>query len=117
MARVTWLSFGSVAALALALTTTSPISAQVGGLAPPPPPPQARDFPAIARGALPNVRQIPVGSASISGIVITADTGRPVAGARVSLNGSAILPEGMQSSLTGFGGGRGSAPKPVRLDC
>ena len=57
----------------------------------PAPPPQAgqpRD-----PNAPPPMRAIPVGSASISGTVTTADGGRPVRDARVSLNGAATVPE------------------------
>ena len=43
----------------------------------------------------PVARQIPVGTAVISGVVISADTGSPVRNARVSLIGSAgVIPAG-----------------------
>jgi len=59
---------------------------------PPPPPPQGviRDPGSAASG----VRRIPVGTAQIAGMVTAADTGRPVRGARVSLNGSVPAVEG-----------------------
>ena len=43
---------------------------------------------------------MPVGSSSISGVVTTADTGRPVAGARVQLNGTAGAPGAYESLMT-----------------
>jgi protocatechuate 3,4-dioxygenase beta subunit len=43
----------------------------------------------------PNVRRIPVGSGTISGVVLSADTGRPIRNARVSLSGQAgVVPAG-----------------------
>ena len=43
--------------------------------------------PARDTGAPPTERRIPVGTSTISGTVMTADTGRPIRGARVSVNG------------------------------
>ena len=56
--------------------------------------PQGQTPPRDARSQ-PVARQIPVGTAVISGVVISADTGSPVRNARVSLNGSAgVIPAG-----------------------
>ena len=48
----------------------------------------------------PTVRRIPVGTSAISGTVTAADTGRPIRGARVTVNGTVGTP----------GAGRGAAP-------
>jgi protocatechuate 3,4-dioxygenase beta subunit len=53
----------------------------------------------------PATRLIPVGTASISGIVTASDTGRPVRNARVSLSGTAGPPRG--------DGEGGAIPKPA----
>jgi protocatechuate 3,4-dioxygenase beta subunit len=61
----------------------------------------------------PQVRVVPVGTASISGTVTAADGGRPVRDARVVLNGAATVPEGaLPAPVAGAGGaagGRGGA--------
>jgi hypothetical protein len=43
-----------------------------------------------AQPAQPTVRRIPVGTASITGTVTDADSGRPIAGVRVTLNGTSM---------------------------
>jgi hypothetical protein len=52
--------------------------------------------------AQPTVRRIPVGTAGVSGIVTTADTGRPVRGARVSVNGSTAAASGRLGGVAGM---------------
>jgi protocatechuate 3,4-dioxygenase beta subunit len=49
----------------------------------------------------PQMRPVPVGTASISGTVTSADGGRPVRDARVQLKGAATLPEGATPSGPG----------------
>ena len=57
-------------------------------------------------------RLIPVGAASLSGTVVTADTGRPIRGARVTLNGSAVMNLAPSTTVTipgARGGGAAAA--------
>lgn len=105
MARVTPLAF--VVALS-ALSLGAPLVAQIQSLpAPPAPAGQTRDpVPPASRGGRgdPGVRRIPVGTASISGVVAAADTGRPIAGAQVMLNGMTAFAAGR------IGGSAGTIP-------
>src|SRR6476646_104836 len=84
------------------------------GLAPQTPPPVRDPAPAPARGAGPArgpmERSMPVGSSSITGVVTAADSGRPVAGARVQLNGTAGNPAALESVLSAMRAARGVAP-------
>lgn len=68
-------------------------------------------------GAPAPMRPIPVGTASISGTVTTADGGRPVRDATVRINGAAMVPESALTSLTAEppGLGRGSGPAGMSL--
>jgi len=68
---------------------------------------------------MPTERRVPVGTSSVTGTVTTADGGRPVRGARVSLNGAMVMPlaraggagpaapssAGPGSGMTGLAGG------------
>ncbi len=75
------------------------------------PPPQARDVvqqPARDPNAPPPTRQIPVGTASISGTITAVDTGRPVRGARVTVSGNATM--GIGALATPRGAAMGSPP-------
>src|SRR5262245_52622522 len=79
-----------------AITMIIPLGAQVAVPPPPPPPPpvtvQNRDVPPpVVQGrGDPGVRRVPVGTASVVGVVTAADTGRPVRGAQVMLSGSIV---------------------------
>ncbi len=103
----------------LAASLAAPLAAQLG----PPPPPQtpARDpIPAPSRiggpARGPMERSMPVGSASITGVVTTVDTARPIAGARVQLNGTAGNPAALEALLTQIrGASRGAGPVGMNL--
>ena len=89
---------------------------QTAAQVPPPPPlplPSMRD----PAGQFPqrdptqaNVRRVPIGSATISGTVTVGDTGQPVRGARVSLNGSTRAPETTTPFVVPPAGSRGGGP-------
>ena len=66
-------------------------------------PGQTRDAPPPQ----PQERRIPVGTATISGSVVSADLGRPIRGARVMLNGQVT---GAGRAAGPPGGGRSGAP-------
>jgi protocatechuate 3,4-dioxygenase beta subunit len=68
----------------LALSFAAPLASQIGQVVVPAPG-QTRDAPPPQ----PQERRIPVGTAMISGSVVSADLGRPIRGARVILNGQA----------------------------
>jgi protocatechuate 3,4-dioxygenase beta subunit len=57
----------------------------------------------------PNERRIPVGTSSISGTVVAADTGRPVAGVRVIVSGTVTANAAASGSLAAQAG-RGALP-------
>jgi hypothetical protein len=78
---------------------------------PPPPPPSIRDPSSVPQRdpTQPGIRRVPVGSAVISGTVTVADTGQPVRGARVMLNGSFRPPE------TGAGGTGPASAAPMTV--
>ena len=57
----------------------------------------------------PTERPVPVGTSSISGTVVAADSGKPVAGARVQVNGS------VPANIPTPGAGRGGAQPPRDL--
>ena len=65
--------------------------------------------PARDSGAPPTERRIPVGTSTISGTVLTAETGRPIRGARVSVNGQ--TPTAVQPPSAPLPG-RGGLPVP-----
>ena len=67
-----------------AVSLTTPLGSQIGQVGVPATG-QTRDAPPPQ----PQERRIPVGTATISGSVVSADLGRPVRGARVILNGQA----------------------------
>ena len=68
----------------LALSFVAPLGSQIGQVVVPATG-QTRDTPPPQ----PQERRIPVGTATISGSVVSADLGRPIRGARVILNGQA----------------------------
>src|SRR5687768_6020979 len=70
--------------IALALSFAAPLASQIGQVVVPATG-QTRDTPPPQ----PQERRIPVGTATISGSVVSADLGRPVRGARIMLNGQA----------------------------
>lgn len=61
----------------------------------------------------PATRVIPVGSSSLSGTVVAADTGRPVRGARVSVSGIIVTPGAAGAAPAGRGGLAGGVPGGV----
>jgi protocatechuate 3,4-dioxygenase beta subunit len=103
--------------LVVAGMSTAGPAAQV----PPPPPPSIRDPGAFPQRdpTQPGIRRVPIGSAVISGTVSVADTGQPVRGARVTLNGSFRPPDstaagtGMTPGTPTVVSGRGSVPGQV----
>jgi uncharacterized protein (DUF2141 family) len=80
--------------LALVAATGAFAAAQQLPVPPPPPPAPVRDaMPLPMRGpAGPSVRTFPVGNGAISGVVTAADSGRPIRGARVTINGTVPAP-------------------------
>jgi hypothetical protein len=102
MARVSvraWLtviSSVSLGAAALAAQIVSSGQAPVAG--------QPRDMPPPP----PAVRRIPIGTSTISGTITAADTGRPIRGARVSVNGTTVVPGAGYGAVVG--GAMGSVP-------
>jgi len=65
---------------------------------PPPPVPQAPGAPRDPNQ--PRVQQVPIGTGTISGTVLAADTGRPLSRARVNLSGSATVTDSGRSSAS-----------------
>ena len=55
---------------------------------------------------------MPVGSGSITGVVTSGDSGRPVAGARVQLSGTAGNPAALEPVLTALRGAARGVPPP-----
>ena len=80
-----------------AITGVAGIALMVAGFAAPVTgtPGQVSGLPAAPQRDLnpqPSVRRVPVGTAVITGVVTAADTGRPLKGVRVSVNGSTAPP-------------------------
>ncbi|HEX5071142.1 MAG TPA: carboxypeptidase-like regulatory domain-containing protein [Vicinamibacterales bacterium] len=75
-----------------------------GGAADVPPGQQPRDPAALQN----TERRIPVGTSSIAGTVVTADTGRPIAGARVMVSGQVTPGPGASAAAAAQAGGRGA---------
>jgi hypothetical protein len=95
MARVIALAVLVVLAM-LSMAPSGGLDAREGGHL------QARDVPAPQReSAQPPMRRVAVGTATISGTVTTADTGRPVRGARVSASGVMAPPPRAGGPLAG----------------
>jgi len=61
----------------------------------------------------PTERRVPVGTSSISGTIVTADTGRPIRGARVTVSG--LVPANMAASVGGRSGPPDRPPVAVGL--
>ncbi|HYN08315.1 MAG TPA: hypothetical protein VES67_13105 [Vicinamibacterales bacterium] len=95
--------------LVVAGVSTSGPAAQVPP--PPPAPPAIRDPASLPQRdpTQPGIRRVPVGAAVLSGTVVLADTGQPVRGARVTLNGSFRPPE----SAAGGSGAAATAPTTI----
>ena len=86
MPRITsrvWVAVLSGVSLGLALFAETAVSGQVAAIG------QARDG---QPPPPPTVRRIPIGTSAISGTVTAADTGRPIRGARVTVNGTPARP-------------------------
>ncbi|MEO7190483.1 MAG: hypothetical protein ABI051_05460 [Vicinamibacterales bacterium] len=74
---------------------------------PPPPPPPSRD------ATLARTQAVPIGTGSLGGTVVAADTGRPIRGARVTVSGTAsggsapagAAPAGARNVVGGIAGG------------
>ena len=76
-------------AAAIAATAFTPVSGRSPQVPPPPPVgPVPAQQPLRDPNAQPSVRRVPVGTAVITGTVTAADTGRPLRGVRVTVNGS-----------------------------
>src|SRR5512145_1110443 len=105
---------GWIVILTVAAIGAGPTAAQVPPVPPPPPQPVTRDqMPLPQRDPTgQNIRRIPIGTATISGTVTVGDTGQPVRGARVSLNGSTRPPG--STSLTAPPTPMPMAPIPTR---
>lgn len=58
-------------------------------------------------------RPVPVGGATVSGVVTTQDGGRPIREARVLLVGTVTLPDGLIESLTASASGAGAGAPPM----
>lgn len=109
--RLLWL----MVILTVAAIEAGRTAAQVPPVPPPPPAPVTRDqVPLPLRDPTgQNIRRIPIGTAMISGTVTLGDTGQPVRGARVSLNGSTRPPDST-TSLTAPPTAMPVAPIPTR---
>ncbi|HUL74433.1 MAG TPA: carboxypeptidase-like regulatory domain-containing protein [Vicinamibacterales bacterium] len=112
-----------LAPLALILTLSAvPVALGLAEQVPPPPPPPV--LPAAGQQPVPGgvrdpnqpqVRQVPVGTATISGAVFAADTGRPLARARVSVSGTANSVDAGRSAGPASPAGAGGRGGPVTV--
>jgi protocatechuate 3,4-dioxygenase beta subunit len=91
-----------IASLASAVVVLAAGAPPVSGRSPQPPAAGQAPRDPVAQ---PSVRRVPVGTSVISGTVTAADTGRPLRGVRVNVNGVTLL-----SSRPG---GRGTMPQAV----
>jgi hypothetical protein len=106
------------ASLALVVTlSAAPIAALLAQQVPPAAIPVAPQAPGAPRDPnQPQVRQVPIGTATISGTVLAADSGRPLTRARVSLSGSATVADTGRAGSVGApapAGGRGGPVTPT----
>lgn len=91
-------------------------AAQVGGVSQVPVGPQGQNAPPRDPTQGPQSRPFAVGGATLSGVVTAQDSGRPVRGARVTLNGTVTVPDGVLSALSAASRAGGAGAQPLQMN-